>query len=54
MEILNLYDLSVKLLGELPPQFEFMHFILIFIMAIAIICSVILIIKLSFNLLGGR
>lgn len=51
---LNLYELAVELLGEVPPQFEFMYIVLTFIIAVAVISSVILIIKLSFSLLGGR
>lgn len=52
MDVFNFYDLSVELLGELPPQYDFLHYILIFIMAIVVVTSVILIIKLSFSVFG--
>lgn len=51
---LNLYEFSVQLLGELPPQFQFFYAIFTFIIACALIGIFIYIFKFTSYLLGGR
>lgn len=51
---MNLYDLSVAILGTLPSEFTFLYGLLTFILAIVSVCLLISPFVLVIKMLGGR
>lgn len=50
---LDLYNISVQILGELPPTLTFLYGIFTFIIAIAVIGIFFGLFKLTFNIIRG-
>lgn len=51
---MNLYNLSVLILGELPQKFEILYALLTFLLAILAIVIIISPFILIFKILGGK